>query len=145
MVRGLLVLPALMLLLSACSRPPDETQIRTALEGMSAAVAEADARAFMRPLAEDFTADAWDLDRRGVRLLLLRELRAHQRARARLFDIEVELVGEDRAVARFQSVLTGGSGLIPEQGSWYRVETAWRRRGNDWQMINASWERIAGR
>ncbi len=139
----LMLLPVVLLV--ACARPADEDRIRQHLDAMIDALADQNARAFMAPLADDFSADTWNLDRRGARLLLNREMRAHQRIRVRLFDIRIDLVQEDRATASFQAVLTGGSGLIPEQGSWYRVATGWRRQGSDWELITASWERVAGR
>ena len=140
-----LLVSALAMGLAACERPADEEQIRRQLEAMTAAVAEGNARAFMAPIADDFSADVWQLDRRGTRMLLNREMRTHQRIRIRLLDVEVELVGEERAVARFHAVLTGGSGWLPEQGGWYRASTGWRRDGSQWQLITASWDRVAGR
>lgn len=144
MMRAVFVV-ALVVLLAACNRPDDEARVRQHLETMSAALAEADRRAFMGPLAEDFTAETWNLDRAGVRLLLAREFRRHDRIRARLFDIDVDLFDDGRATATFQVVLTSGSGLLPEQGSWYRVTTGWRRGTADWELISARWERVAGR
>lgn len=140
----LVLVPLLALALVACARPDDEARIRARLDSMSTALAEGDSRSFMAPLAEDFSAETWDLDRRAVQLLLLRELRSHERIRARIFDIEVELFAEQRANAQFQVVLTGGRGLVPEQGSWYRVHTGWRHDGSDWELIAARWERLAG-
>lgn len=143
------LLPVLLVLLLglqvACTRPDDETRIRGHIDAMSAALRAAESRAFMAALADDFSAETWDLDRRGVQLLLMREFRSHERIRARLFDIEVELFEDDRASASFQAVLTGGPGWLPEQGGWYRVNTGWRRAGADWEMISASWEQVAGR
>lgn len=134
-----------LLVLAGCARPADEAQIRRQLDGMTEALADRNARAFLSPIAEDFTADTWNLDRRGVRLILNRELRSHDRVRVRLFDVEIDVFDDGRATARFQAVLAGGSGLIPEQGSWYRVTTGWRQSGSDWELITASWERVAGR
>jgi hypothetical protein len=37
-------------------------------------------------------------------------------------------------------VLTGGSGLVPERGRWYKARTGWRRDGSDWMLISVSWE-----
>lgn len=141
----LFLLAVLAIVITACARPDDETRIRSQLDAMSSALADANVRGFMAPLAEDFSAQTWDLDRRAVQLLLLREFRTHDRIRARLFDIEVELFADERAEVTFQAVLTGGSGLLPEQGSWYRVSTGWRRSSSDWELISARWERIAGR
>jgi hypothetical protein len=135
----------LLILLTGCKQTPSEEQIRSILQDMSAAVAEGNPRAFLEPLAEDFAGEIWQLDRRGARLLLLREMRAHERLRARLVDVQVELASEDRARATFQAVLTGGSGLLPQDGGWYRVQTGWRKTNGDWEMINAAWERVIGR
>ena len=144
-MRRSLLAVVLLITLAACARPDDETRIRQHLDAMSTALADGHRRAFMAPLAEDFAAETWDLDRAGVQLLLVREFRQHQRIRARVFDIDVELFEDDRATASFQAVLTGGSGLLPEQGSWYRVSTGWRRSDTDWELIQARWERVAGR
>ncbi len=124
---------------------PDEEQIRAEIRGMTEALADGDVRGVLAPISNDFSGVTWDLDRRGARLLLLRELRAHQQLRARVFDIEIDMRGEDRAMASMHAVLTGGSGLIPDTGRWYRVDTGWRRDGGDWMLVSAEWESVAGR
>jgi hypothetical protein len=140
---GLLVA---LFLLAGCSPPSsDEEQIRQRLDDMVQALADRNARAFMAPIAEDFGSETWNLDLRGVRLLLQREMRAHDRLRARLVDVSVQMHGEDRASAEFNAILTGGSGLIPHRGGWYQVRTGWRRDGNDWMLISASWEEVIRR
>lgn len=124
---------------------PDEEQIRARIEQMTTALAERDVGSFMAPLADDFSGVSRNIDRRGARLLLRRELRAHEQLRARVFDVEIELQGDDRATATLHAALTGGSGLIPERGRWYRVKTGWRKDGSDWMLISASWENAVGR
>jgi len=134
------------LMLAACApEPPSEEQIRHQISAMQAALAEGDAGDFMAPVAEDFTAASRNLDRRAARLLLRREMLAHQQLKARLFDIEVELQGSDRATATLHVVTTGGSGLIPDTGAWYRVTTGWRLDGDEWMLISARWDTVAGR
>ncbi len=133
-------------LTAACSPPPpDEQQILDRLDQMTTALAERNARATLAPLAEDFSGETWNLDQRAIRLLLQRELRSHERLRARLFDIDVELHGDDRASATFQLVLTGGSGMLPERGRWFQVQTGWRRDDGEWMLISAAWEDVIGR
>jgi hypothetical protein len=133
-------------LLSGCGAPPpDEEQIRARIDGMVEALAERNGRRVLAPLAEDFTAETWDMDRRGMRLLLEREMRAHQRLAARVYDLSVEIHEGSRASAEFQVILTGGSGLIPQRGRWYKVRTGWRLDGSDWMLISASWEDVIGR
>ncbi len=128
-------------LLAACASPaPDEEKIRQRLDDMVTALSERNTRAVMAPLADDFSAETWNLDQRGIRLILQRELRAHERLRARIFDLSVDLHGDDRASAQFQVVLTGGSRLLPERGRWFQVRSGWRRDGADWMLISLSWE-----
>ncbi|QOC24013.1 hypothetical protein IC757_07900 [Wenzhouxiangella sp. AB-CW3] len=140
------IMVATIALLSACSTPgADEDQIAATLQEMAAALADGDVRGVIAPVAEDFTGISGDFDRRSARLLLMREQQAREQLNARLFDVDVSLRGEGRAVASFQVVLTGGSGLIPETGRWYRVESGWRRDGGEWMLVSAEWEAVAGR
>lgn len=135
------LLAVAIMVLAGCSDPtPDEEIIRGHLDYMAEALEEQNARRFMEPLAEDFTATTRDLDRRAARLLLRREMVARERIRARTSGLEIQFHGEDRATARFRAVLTGGSGIIPDDGRRYRVETGWRRAGGDWELISAEWE-----
>lgn len=142
---GWSVFPVLLLALVACQRPPDEEIIRTRLTDMTEALADGSVRSFMAPVAADFSAETRDLDDRALRLLVRRELVARERVRVLLIDTRVEFYGDDRAVASFNALATGGSGLIPQEGRLWRVETGWRRAGSDWELITASWEPVAGR
>ncbi len=140
------LLMALALVLCACSRSgTDEEQIRAQIRAMTEALESGNARAFVDGLADDFTGTTWNLDQRAVRLLLRREMMAHERIRARVFDIDVEMTGSERARVSFHAVVTGGSGLVPDTGRWWRVETGWRKDGGQWQVISASWEPVVGR
>lgn len=140
-----ILLTALVTLLLACGpRLPDEDRIRNALQRMTQALVDREASTVLEPLAEDFVGETWDLDRRALRLLLRREMLAHDRLRARLFDIEVDLLSPERASANFQVLLTGGSGLVPSEGRWFQVETGWRL-DDDWKLISARWENVIGR
>lgn len=146
MNRGqLLALAALVLLVACGPEAPDEERIRAQIQAMQTALSEGNVRAFVAPIADDFTASTRNLDRRAARLLLRREMLVHDRLKARLADIEVTMQGEGRATATMHAVTTGGSGLIPETGGWYRVTTGWRLDDGEWMLISASWETVAGR
>jgi hypothetical protein len=142
---GFASLAGLMLLVACGEPPPPEQRIRERIESMQTALEEGSASDFLDPLAEDFVAATRDLDRRAAAFLLRRELLAHQRLKARLVDIDVELQGERRATATFNAITTGGSGLIPDTGGWYRVTTGWRLDDDEWMLISARWETVAGR
>lgn len=132
--------------LAACGPPaPDEEQIRQRIDGMTTALAEGNARALMAPLADDFGTETWNMDPRAVRLLIQREMRASTRLRARVFDMDVTVHGNQRASAEFQAVLTGGSGLIPDRQGWYRFRTGWRKDDGEWMLISAAWEEVIQR
>lgn len=128
-------------LLAACGGGlTEEALIKAHLQDMAAALEEQNTRRFANYLAEDFGASTYNLDRNGARLLLRREMMARERIRARLINIDVELRGDARAVATFRALLTGGSGLIPDEGRLYRVTTGWRLDDGEWRMISAAWE-----
>lgn len=52
--------------------------------------------------------------------------------------MEIE-VDNDQATAYFTALITGGEGLIPQQGAIYNIETDWRRQNGKWLLIYASW------
>jgi len=135
---------AVLLIIACAPAAPDEERIAGRISQMAEALAERNARAFMAPLADDFSADHLGLDRRTARVLLEREMRASERLRARIVELHIELHGQQRASARFQVILTGGSGLIPERARWLTVETGWRLSDDEWMLVNARWDHVAG-
>ncbi|MEM1081102.1 MAG: hypothetical protein AAGH65_05925 [Pseudomonadota bacterium] len=138
----ILLMLAAMIALAGCSAPTDdEQQIRDHLDTMSQALEEDHVRDFMRPIAEDFVAGNGGLNRNAVMLLVRRERLARQEVNIQRLNTDVEILTADRATANFQAIATGGTGLIPDEGQLWNVETGWRKQGDDWQMISASWER----
>ncbi len=134
-------LAAMLLLLAGCGPElDDETRILRTLDAMTEAVEQGDVDDFMTPVADDFVAVNGRLDRRALGLLVRRERLARDSIRVRRVDTQVELVGDSRAVASFRALATGGSGLLPDEGRFWRVETGWRREGDDWTLISAEWE-----
>ncbi len=132
-------------LLWGCTDPtPDEQRIRAHLLAMSQAIADGQVRAFMAPVADDFSGQSGQLDRAALERLMRRERMSRQRATVNLIDIRVERIDDARAAAHFHGLITGGSGLIPSDGRWWRIETQWRRNHGDWQLTAASWEPLLG-
>lgn len=134
-------LALLAVLLAGCGpEPDDKARILRTLDAMTEALEQGDVDDFMAPVADDFVAVNGRLDRRALGLLVRRERLARESIRIRRIDTEVELVGGSRAVASFRALATGGSGLLPDEGRFWRVETGWRRDGDDWALISAGWE-----
>src|SRR6056297_182328 len=120
---GLLIL----FLVSACGAPPPaEQQILDTLAGMESALEAGDVGAFLDPIADDFIAENRALDRRALALLVRRERMARDRIAVTRVEPSVELHGETRATARFRALATGGTGLLPDEGQLWAIETGWR-------------------
>ncbi len=141
------VLAALLLLgLSTGCRAPatDEERILQRIETMTEAIEQGEVGAFMRPVAEDFIAVRGAMDRNALRALALRERLARDSIRLRRVNTAISLIGQGRAIATFNALATGGSGVLPDEGRFWRVETGWRRDDGDWMLISASWEPVTG-
>lgn len=134
---------SMMLLVAGCGpRGDDETQLRETMQQMRSAVDERDARAFMRHVAEDFSAGEHGLDRDGLGRFLRMQMLANQQIRHIVGPLDIQLDG-DRATIRFPLTLTGGTQrILPERGGQYRLTTGWRRDGKQWQCYHAQWERV---
>ncbi len=131
----------LALVLVGCGEAPDhETRILQHIERMIEAIESGDIGDFMAPIADDFLAADGRIDRRALALMARRERLARDAVRVRRVDTRVELVGEQRARASFNALATGGSGLLPDEGRLWRVETGWRLDAGRWRLISARWE-----
>jgi len=145
-IGGLIACFLLAMQVISCASPaPVEEQIRGRINVMQKALSDGKARIFMAAVADDFSGPDGHFDRRSAQLLVQREMMAHKRLKARVTNISVEERGSGRAVAEFDVIATGGSGLLPETAGWYRVQSGWRLDGSRWMLVSASWDRVAGR
>ena len=134
----------LVLLLGACSVSDREQQLRQQISALQEAIDRRDVGDVEALLADDFVGNE-GMDRRGARQLAAAVFLRHREVAARIGPVEVELRGQDDAVARFQVLATGGSGgLLPERGQAYQVETGWRLIDGEWKLRNASWKPALG-
>lgn len=139
------ILPLLILLLvtgvlGACTRAPDEQQVRDAIGTAASAVEQGDARALGKILAEGFDGNGGDLDRsRLLSMLRVQHLRG-EKPGVFLGPISIEKRGE-RLLAEFTVSLSGGGRVLPDRLGVYKVETAWKQEGNDWRCYSATWKR----
>ena len=134
----------LVLLLGACSVSDREQQLRQQISALQEAIDRRDVGDVEALLADDFVGNE-GMDRRGARQLAAAVFLRHREVAARIGPVEVELRGQDDAVARFPVLATGGSGgLLPESGQAYQVETGWRLIDGEWKLRNASWKPALG-
>ncbi|WP_257384876.1 nuclear transport factor 2 family protein [Tahibacter caeni] len=131
---------ALLLLLAACSRTPDETRIRDAIAAMESAVETRNPRDFMANVTEDFAGQDSSFDRNALHNLLRAQFLRNDSVSVLIGPIDVAVQG-DRATASMTVTLAGGAGgLLPERGAIYEVETGWKKVGGDWRCLSARWQ-----
>ncbi|HNV83863.1 MAG TPA: nuclear transport factor 2 family protein [Arenimonas sp.] len=114
--------------------------MRESIQQLEQAAVKKDASAFFEYFAEDFSgSDGLDRDnfRRYVQLIWLQ----HKDIGVQMGPLDVKLM-QDRATVNFTVALTGGKGLIPDQGQIYEVQTGWRLEGDDWKLISATWKPV---
>lgn len=136
--RRALWLCGLALLLSACSRQPDEAALRAALDAMQAAAEGRDTSAVLDQVDPDFAGIREAGDREELRRYLVGFFLTHPQIRITRPLTEVRLKGEHAEVqVRF---LVTGSGRWLAEGRWVEAESVWRFRDGRWQLLNARWE-----
>ena len=134
-----IIVIALSLLLGGCGRNDPEQAVRKQVEAMQTAIDARDAGDIDALLADDFIGNE-GMDRRGVRQLAAAVFLRHRDVAAKVGPVNVELRGNNDAIARFSVLATGGSGgLLPDSGQIYQVETGWRLVDGQWKLLNASW------
>jgi hypothetical protein len=135
---GLFVLLALACAtVAACKHAPPEQALRDTIAKMQAAGESGDIDELMAPIAEDFSGSE-GMDRKAFQRYVTFMRMGQRRVGVSLGPIDVKLYG-DRASANFTAAITGGPGMLPTQAQAYDIETGWRLKGSDWQLINAKW------
>lgn len=78
------------------------------------------------------------MNRDDARRMLMAVFLRHQKISVILTNIQVtpDSVRLDRASARFNALVTGGSGgLLPQRAELYRMRSEWQLDGSDWKLI----------
>jgi hypothetical protein len=119
-----------------------EEQIEANIAAMEAAGEAGERGAFMEHVADGFEAREGRMTRDDFRRFLFLQINQQRRIRAQLFPITVEEQGPNLAEARFNVLVTGGAGLIPDDGQLFSVRTAWVLEGGDWLLWRADWTPI---
>ena len=131
------VLIVLALLQAACSKTPDEQQIREALSEMESAVQNRQTQPVLKHLSSDFRGPH-DMTVRQVRQLMAAHYFRNQNINVVLAGLRIEINGIN-ATVRFNAAITGGAGMLPERLQYYDIDTRWRKLDGDWRVIRADW------
>lgn len=131
------------LLLTACGEKLSvEQQIIATLRNMEYAAEEGQHLEFMSYIADSFSGQQGSMDRREFHRFMIFQINQNRRMQAQFFPIFVQETDEDSASAHFKLLVTGGAGLLPENGRLFEVETQFQRDGSDWLLTGANWEPV---
>lgn len=131
------------LLLTGCGdKLSVEQQIIATLEVMEEAAEQGQHFEFMGHVADSFGGQFGTMDRRAFHRFMIFQINQNRRLHAQFFPIHVRETGDKLASAHFRILVTGGSGLLPESGQLFEVETQWLRDGSDWLLEKADWEAV---
>ncbi len=119
-----------------------EQQVIATLEAMEEAAEEGQHFEFMGHVADSFRGQSGSMDRRAFQRFMIFQINQNRRLQAQFFPIYVRESGPDLATAHFRILVTGGSGLLPESGQLFEVETQWLRDGGDWMLDQADWQPV---
>lgn len=125
--------------LAACGGGSVEEQVRATIDAMETAAEAGKPFDFMAHVADDFQGRNGQMERQDFMRFMTLQINRHSRIRAQLFPVSVTDDGGNFATATFRVLVTGGGGLIPEEGQVYDVETTWTRDGGDWSLWRADW------
>jgi hypothetical protein len=131
------------LLLVACGgKLSVEQQVIATLRNMEVAAENGEHFEFIGYVADTFKGQQGTMDRREFHRFMIFQINQHRRLLAQFFPIRVQETGEDLASAYFQLLVTGGGGLLPENGQIFEVETRWILDDGDWMLNYADWEPV---
>lgn len=141
--RGFALLSCMLLwlpMLAGCHRTPDEEQVRQAISAAADAARGNDADGVLAQVSDDFTGNDGELDRHGLKQMLVLRAFRQDSTGVLIGPISVERQG-DRLIATFTLTLTGGKpgDLLPDQADIFAMSTAWKREGRHWRCYSATW------
>lgn len=142
-MRAILSVVTAALLLVACSKQLTvEQQVIATLQNMEVAAEEGEHFEFIGYVADSFKAQHGSMGRNEFHRFMIYQINQHRRLRAQFFPIYVTDLGNGQATAKFQLLVTGGAGLLPDSGQLYDVQTRWTRDSSDWMLTGAEWEPV---
>ena len=140
-VHPLCGLALLVFVLCGCAKELSvEQHIIASLRNMETAAEQGEHFEFMGFVSESFSAQDSSMDRRAFHRFMIFQINQNRRLHAQFFPINVQQINESLASARFNLLVTGGSGLLPESGQLFDVETHWTLEGSEWMLTKADWQ-----
>ena len=134
---GLLLLCGVLV---ACEKTPREQIISQNIDAIATGIEKKDPDSVLKHFSEHFST-ASGQDKQWVKRFMLLQMMRQQTIHVVLTNIHIEARDDYITEASFNVLLTGGQGLIPQDGAIYQVETQWRLQNDDWLLNYASWHK----
>lgn len=128
------------LALAGCNGEPmdDEARIRQLIDDMVAATEAKELGKALEPVHEDFLGNQ-RIRKANLRGILLLHFRRHKNVHVFINNLEVSVKGREADVA-CNVVMAGRNQTLPERARVLQVQSTWKKIGDDWQVVSASWE-----
>jgi hypothetical protein len=126
--------------LGGCSKPPTEEAIRLAIGEMASALEQRKVGPIADRLHDELEireSAHGTLGSEQARRMLTAVFMRHRNINVVVTNIQVlpDSLREDRATARFNALVTGGSGgILPDRAELYRIDSEWHYDG-DWKLL----------
>ena len=133
-------IPIVLLLLGCGENLSVEQKIIATLQTMEEEAESGQHLQFMGHVSASFSAQRGLMDRFEFRRYMIVQIAQHRRMHATFFPIHVRELDEDTASADFRILVTGGGGLLPENGQLFEAQTQWLLEGGDWMLAMADWK-----
>ena len=117
-----------------------EQQIIIQIRDMESLIENGERREFMKHVAAKFSGQRQSVNRDQLNALILYQFNRHRNLQAQLLPIHVTALTPELAEARFNALLTGGPGALPDSGQVYEITTRWELREEEWMLVGAEWE-----
>lgn len=143
---SILLLSAILVVgVNFCSEaPPAEEQIRTKINGAKEAIENLNPDALEDVLAPDFEIRTGSKNYDLNLIQKTMQLYAFKKQKVNIalgpLQIEMDPYNTQLASMKTSALITGGRGILPEDGRIYNVKTKWRLFGDQWLLTHLSWE-----
>jgi hypothetical protein len=126
--------------LVACAGTPPEERLLEVIAATQHDLESRNGAALAERVADDFVGPD-GMDRVGLRRTAQAAFLRYRTVSVTLGPRHMDMSGDGRhATVRFTAALTGGDGaVLPDSARLYRVESGWRRTGDDWELTSLRW------
>ncbi len=139
-MKSLILLLLTAVLLAGCGQPDSPEQIiADNLAQLEEGIEQKDPDQVLDLIHENFSTRS-GADKLWIKRTMAFYMIKHTKIEIVSSGLDIEMQPES-ANAGFSALVTGGAGLIPEQGAIYQVETEWRLQDGDWLLVYADWSR----